>query len=290
MKEVIERNFPYPILLENGGDFLDASFEVDCKPKLSNDEKELILIFNYSLKCPFIEKLINEGKVCLFINIEQRIFRKSALLNSDKEIRIPISNLSPNYNLEIMPMIVARNDFSFKYEDSMDKIFSFFDEEFNIKRGQIVGYGNFLKVELPTSSKIGSIFTVSKLKDTDNNKNIPYIITLDTQVIDIKVKASIYDSFFKLKDTDYTYRKLLYSTFVYPAVQLAVLTILQDPESVRNNKWCVAICNKINKNKGIDILNKNTDFSKDEILEYTNIVLDTLLEDAFNDIEGGTEE
>ncbi len=290
MKSIIERNFPYPILLENGGDYIDASFEVNCNTRLSNDEKELILVFDYELKCPFIQKLVDEEKVYLFVNIEQRIFRKSALLKMNKEVRIPICNLSPNYNLDVMPMIIAKEDFSFGYDNSMDKIFSFFDEDFEIKRGQILGYGNYFEIELPTSSKIGSIFTVSRLKNIDNNKKVPYIITLDTQVIDIKVEPTIYDSFFKLKDTDYTYRKLLYSTFVYPAVQMAILTIFQDPESVRNNKRCIAISNKINKVKGIDILNIKLDFSKDDILEYTNIVLDTLLEDAFNDIEGGTEE
>ena len=290
MRTLIERNYPYPILLENGGDYNQSSFEVECTTSLSSDKKNLILNFNYKVNCTYIQKLISEKKIVPFVNVSQRTFRKSAHLSN--ALSIPMNLLSPNHNLEIMPMLIAKEDFSLEYDNSMDIVFSYFNSSFDIKRGQILGYGNFLEVELPTNSKIGSIFTISKLKNKEDiDKGIPYVISLDDNpAIDIKVKPSIYDSFFRLKDSDYTYRKLLYSTFVYPAVQLAILTILQDYENIKDVKWCIAIVNKINKVKGINIGNQGTNFTKDDIIEYTNIVLETLLEDAFNDLDRGDEE
>lgn len=290
MRTLIERNYPYPILLENGGDYTNASFRVECTTCLSPDKKNIILKFKSEINCPCINNLISANKVVPFVNISQRTFRKSAPINN--ELYIPIKDLSPNHNLEIMPMLVAKQDFQLDYDASMDVVFSYFDSSFDIKRGQILGYGNFLEVELPTSSKIGSIFTISKLKNKEDiDKGVPYIISLDDNpAIDIKLKPNIFDSFSKLKDTDYTYRKLLYSTFVYPAVQLAILTIFQDYDNIKDAKWCVAIVNKINKAKNVNIGLLGSNYTKDDIVEYTNIVLGSLLEDAFEDIGGGDEE
>ena len=289
MKLIEERNFPYPILLDNGGDFNNASFQVECKLRISDDKKSIILIFNYEIKCDFINNLIENGLILPLVNVSQRTYRKTGSLINGNEMSIPMDWLSPNHNLEIMPMLVAKQDYSFGYDESMDSSFSYFDEDFSIKRGQIVGYGNFISVALPTNTKLGSIFTISKLKDKDEiAKGNPYIVSFNTPAIDIKVLPEIYDSFFDLTKKDSSYRKLLYSTFVYPTVQLAIMMILQDYESVKDYKWCIAITNKISKAKSITF-GVETSYSKDDIAEYTNVVLDTLLQDAFRDISNGGE-
>ena len=288
MKALEERNFPYPVLLDNGGDFVNSSFVVSCKSKLSDDKKNIELKFDYEINCDFVCNLIEEGKILPLVNVSQRTFRKTGALKKDGIISVPMDWLSPNHNLEIMPMLVAKRDYEFDYDISMDKSFSFFDEKFSIKRGQIVGYGNELQVELPTNSKLGSIFTISKLKDkSEIDKGNPYIVSFNTPAIDIKVLPEIYDSFYELTRKDSTYRKLLYSTFVYPTIQLAILMILQDYESVKDYKWCIAITNKISKEKNINFNSNTSSYTKDEIVEYTNIVLDTLLQDAFRDVSTG---
>ncbi len=290
MNTIDERNFPYPILLENGGDFLGASFNVKCLTRMSDDRKNIILSFTYELKCRFIEELIKNGNVKLVINIAQRTFRKTAMLNENSEVSIPINWLSPNHNLEIMPMLVASKDYKFEYDNSIDESFSYFDEPFEVQKYQIVGYGNFMPVPLPTNSKVGSIFTISKIKDVDEiSKGHPYIVTFDTNVIDIKLLPDIYDSLVIAKQNHTSFIKLLYSTFVYPSVQLALIQMSQDYDNVKDLKWCIAINNKISKIKGLTI-NGNTDISKDDIVEYTHIVLDTLLQDAYKDINSGLEE
>lgn len=287
MKVVEERNLPFPVLLENGGDYSNSHFNVDCSITISEDRKDVVMKFTVDLKCEFIEDLIAKGKVVPTVNIAQRTFRRTAPLENNKEVRIPLNWLSPNHNIEIMPMLVAREDFAFEYHNSMDSVFSYFDDDFLVKRYQIVGYGNFIQGELPTSSKVGSIFTISKLKDKNEiAKGKPYVITFDQDVIDIKVLPDIHETFFTSLTKNSSFNKMLYSTVVYPAIQLAILTILQDYESVKDNKWCIAITNKITKEKGVNFDTVNS-FSKEEISEYTHIVLGTLLQDAFRDIDGG---
>lgn len=279
------RNFPYPIILENGGDFKNAHFIIECNADMSKDNTQIVLNFKYELKCPFIDDLVKQGKLALMVRISQRTFRRSASLTN--ELKIPVGDLSPNYNIDILPMIVAKEDFSFKYDESMDIVFSYFDDDFEIKRYQIMGYGNSLSVELPTSNKVGSIFTLSKLIDVNEiAKKKPYIISLDNDVIDIKVLPEIYESFSNALFEHSSYSKIFYSTFVYPAVQLAIVSMLQDFDEYKDLKWCIAIANKIAKVKGISFAS-TSDFSKDDIIDYTNIVLDSLLLDAYNDISNG---
>lgn len=287
MKAIEERNFPYPILLDNGGDFIDSSFTADCAASLTEEKKSVILKINYEIKCDFINKLINDGKIAVVVNIEQRTFRQSGLLNSNQEFIIPVSLLSPGFNLEIMPMLVARQDYSFGYDECMDKVFSYFDDDFIVKKYQIVGYGTFNQVEVPQNDKIGSIFTVSKLSGSDINKKVPYIITLENDVINIGLLPEIFDSFTNSIKDNLSYNKILFSTIVYPSIQLAILTILQDYNSVKEKKWCIAITNKITKKKGINFDSLSDNFSKDDISEYTHIVLESLMLDAYNDINGG---
>ncbi len=287
MKLIEERNFPYPILLENGGDYNESFFRVQCSTNISSDKKYLELKFSYEIKNAFIEKLLEEGKASLQIKVTQRTFRNIGELKRENIMRIPLEWLSPNYNVEIIPMIIAKKDFSFSYDESMDRSFSFFDDDFIVKRYQILGYGNLLSIELPTSSKVGSIFTISKIKDSSEiAKGVPFIITFENDTIDIKVLPNIYDSFYESLQMNASFNKILYSTFVYPAIQLAIITIMQDYESVKDLKWCIAIVNKIAKEKSIHLSSVES-FSVDDIIEYTHIVLDTLLQDAFNDIRNG---
>lgn len=286
MNNIEERNFPYPILLENGGDYIDSYFHVDCLSTLSKDKKNIEIKFNFDLKCEFINTLLNDGKVILAVKITQRTYRIVIFLTG-KEISIPVDELSPNYNLEIIPMIIAKTDISFSYQKCMDIAFSFFDEDFTVKKYQILGYGSVMSIELPINTKVGSIFTISKIKaEADIAKKIPYIITFDNQTIDIKVLPDIFESFYNSLQKNATFNKILYSTFVYPAIQLAILTIMQDYDNVKDLKWCIAITNKIAKEKHI-ILNGTSDVSRDDIVEYTHIILETLLQDAFYDIEHG---
>lgn len=287
MKLIEERNFPYPILLENGGDYNESFFRVQCSTDISSDNKYLELNFSYELKNSFIEKLLEEGKASLQIKVTQRTFRNIGKLKIGNKMLVPLEWLSPNYNVEIIPMVIAKKDFSFSYDESMDRSFSYFDDDFNVKRYQILGYGNLLSIELPTSSKVGSIFTISKIKDSSEiAKGVPFIITFENDTIDIKVLPNIYDSFYESLQMNASFNKILYSTFVYPAIQLAIIAIMQDYESVKDLKWCIAIVNKIANEKGIHLFSV-TNFTVDDIIEYTHIVLDTLLQDAFNDIRNG---
>jgi len=291
MRQITETNFPYPVLLEDGGDYNDCSFKVNVDYKISDNK--MLLNATYDLNCPFIENLINNNEAVIFLNIEQKLFRKSIMLKRIIEnpysidYAIDLDSLASGFNLEIMPMIIATKDITFEYDESMNYTFSLFDGEFICKKGSILGYGNLNPFELPNENKISSIFTLSKMAPNEVVPGTPYKIDFGGNVIDIKVVPDIFDVFVEKKNAEPTYSRILNSVFVYPVIQLAVINMFKDFDNCKNNKWCVALANKISaaKHDSFDNL-RVLELETEDIIEYTNIILGDLLEDSFTILKG----
>lgn len=293
MKQITETNFPYPVLLEDGGDYKNSHFKVDVNFKVEN--KKMLLNASLELKCPFIDNLIKKQKAVIFLNIEQKLLRKAILLDkviskpysSDKDVCIDLDSLASGYNIEIMPMIIAKEDIDFEYDESMNNAFSLFEDSFICKKGSILGYGNLNSFELPNENKISSIFTLSKMLATEITPGIPYKVDFGGNVIDIKVIPTIFDIFVNKKGSEPTYSNLLNSVFVYPVIQLAIINMFKDFDSCKDNKWCIALANKISSAKSESIENLiSSELVIEDIIEYTNIILGSLLEDSFTILKG----
>lgn len=288
MKQQNDLRFPYPFLQEDGGDYIDSKFEIDFSMEKNGDNIEVTCA--YELKCPFIESLILQGDAAMVVHIEQRTYRKVYKLNPDNKIIIPISDLSPNYNLEIVGMIVATKTIKFSYQESMNEIFAYFDNEFVCEKMSILGFSNFAEFELPQENKISSIFTISEYKDkSDIDKGEPYKIDLDGNVIDIKVLPKIKEQFVDLRVRESSKNKLLNSVFVYPAIQIAIMEMFKNYESYKDYKWFISIANKLANEKecSFDSLRAGREtVDKDELLEFTHLILEDLLTSSFEDASG----
>lgn len=291
MKETKNLRFPYPFLTFEGGDYHESEFKLNIDEKyIDNKNGDVILKFSKVIKCPFIEQLIDEGKAIFCVHIEQRTFRKIDNL-SNGLVKIKLSSLSPNYNLEVVGMIIAKIDFEFAYQKGMKEIFSYFDESFKVKKGAILGFSNFETLSLPTDSKVNSIFTISEYKDQNDIKSgTPYKIDLNGNVIDIKVLPDIKNNFVELRHQMINFNGILNSLFVYPAIQIAILEMLQNYDNYKELQWCIALMNKITEKKQISaetlISSKRDYIDKDEIIEFTNIVLEDLLPTSLEKAKG----
>lgn len=293
MKQIKDLVFPYPILQEDDGDYNSSIFSVNVEVNkiVQNEKKAFEIIAIPTLKCPFIEKLIAEGEAVLALHIEQRTFRQVYQI-TDKPIVVYSGYLSPNHNLEIVGLVIATKDLSFEYDSSMKEQFSYFGEPFTCEKGSILAFSNFMEFELPTDEKISSIFTISEYKDpADISKEDPYKIDLTGQVIDISVMPKTKEYFCEIRNSRVTENKLLNSIFVYPAIQTALVCIFNDYDSVKDYKWCIAITNKIAGAKECSIetlLESNLKgIDKDELTEYTHIILEDLITSAFEEANNG---
>lgn len=291
MKQVNDLRFPYPFLTEDGGDYINSYFTIDLN--LTKVENKLDMVCNYSLKCPFLEEQIKNENAVVLLHIEQRTYRKVFALEKNRNIKIDLSKLSPNHNLEVVGMIVAKKSFHYAYDQCMSEIYSYFDDDFKFETMSILAYSNFVEFELPTESKISSIFTISEYKDQhDIDKGEPYKIDLSGDVIDIKVLPKIKSSFVNLREKENSHNKIFNSLFVYPAIQLAIMEMFKNYDIYKDYKWCISLVNKIANEKecSFDVLRVGkTSIDKDEILEYTHIILEDLLLEAFLDAQGGDE-
>lgn len=288
MKQQSEMRFPYPFLQEEGGDYLNSKFEIDFDVEKTAEHIELSCC--YELKCPFIEKLINDDKAVVCIHVEQRTFRKVYRLKSDRKVIIPIENLSPNYNLEVVGLIIAKDRIEFEYQECMNEIYSYFDKKFVCEKASILAFSNFAEFELPQEKKISSIFTISEYKDPhDIAKGEPYKIDLDGNVIDIKVLPTIKEKFVDLRVREASHNKLLNSVFVYPAIQIAIIGMFNNYESYKDYKWFISIANKLANEKECpfeSLRGGRENVDKDELIEYTHIILEDLLTASFEEASG----
>lgn len=289
MKQVNELRFPYPFLCEDGGDYIDSSFTIDLN--LTKIDNQLEMTCKYNLKCPFLEEQIAKNNALVVIHIEQRTHREVLQLKENSNIKIDLSKLSPNHNLEVVGMVIAIKDFQYGYHPCMNEIYSYFEEDFKCEKMSILAYSNFVEFELPTESKISSIFTISEYKDpNDIAKGEPYKIDLSGDVIDIKVLPKIKDAFVNLREKEISHNKLFNSLFVYPAIQLAVMEMFKNYDLYKEYKWCISLANKLSNEKecSFDVLRAGkVSIDKDEILEYTHIILEDLLLASFLDASGG---
>lgn len=288
MKQQSDLKYPYPFLQEDGGDYVDSKFEIDFSMEKNNNNIELSA--SVELKCPFIQDLIDSKKATLLVHIEQRTFRKVYSLDPNRKVIIPISELSPNYNIEVVGMIIANDKISFRYQKCMNEIYSYFDDNFIFEKAAILGFSNFAEFELPQENKISSIFTISEYRDqNDIDNGEPYKIDLAGNVIDIKVLPKIKENFVDLRVRESSHNKLFNSIFVYPAIQIAIMEMFKNYDIYKNYKWFISISNKLANEKecSFDVIRSGRDIiDKDELLELTHIILEDLLTSAFEDAMG----
>ena len=72
--------------------------------------------------------------------------------------------------------------------------------------------------------------------------------------------------------------------FVYPAVQLAISEAYSNYNDYKDYKWCIAITNKIANEKQVSfdsIQKSGAVIDKEELIEFTHIILEDLFTAAF---------
>lgn len=280
-------NFPYPILLENGGDYKDSSFIVEAT--LTITDTTIDFSFDNKIQCSFVEQLVKDGFAQYIVHVEQRTFRKSGLLN---DFSINKSEISPDNNIELTPMVIATKNFDLYPNEQMSEVHKYFDEPFKIKKGNMIGFGSSLLFSTPPESKNSSIFTISKLKDKKIiGKNIPFILNLEGNIINISILPEMYDIFLNKRSLDFAHNKMYNSVFVYPAIQLAIVEMLKNYETYKDYKWCIALSNALcnHYESKTDVLINQNRIDKDTIIEYTNVILKDLMLNAFQDLGGNME-
>jgi hypothetical protein len=249
MKAPIHGEHAFPILEEDGGDYLDASFQTDVSSdKDEQDPSQTIFHIKGHLNCPLIQAWIDQGLCKFFIIIDQAILRKSFPATSACEFDFKESAKSffLGRNIEFTPIIVAQEDFSFDYiPGKMDALFgSLQDSSFKVLKGQIIGYGQCREAKTSDPQHISSIFDYGTLP---NDSKEPFTVDLSGQRIRLNLKQNISDDIRLIQDRLPSLADLSNAAIGYPVIAYVIQSMLQDGDKrqYEGNLWYTTLTNKL---------------------------------------------
>jgi len=251
--EIKNRLFPYPVLCGETDDYNESS-EFILEPHIKETLHELLLEYDYLVKCNSLEKVLRKGEAEYVLHIECsttcfRIALKSPVPHI--EYRLPKSRVSGEISL--VAMIVAKKDIhqyppSELNEDYAEEIISF-------KKGSILAYQNLPSVYLSKKTEElannESFFTVIKQTGLDPNEIRPLTFNLHSDKIQVMVDEKTYEAFVRYQHS----KSIAMAMLVLPALVFMVTEVGENPDSYLRYQWYQRI-DKYYHSHGIDFANE----------------------------------
>lgn len=230
------RYYPYPILINGNGDYIDSYFE--SKVEQENDGYNIKLKIFVNLKNDDLNKLIKDGYVKFAHHLEcsQTCFRNIKL--TDKNVdEIIIRNKDVNGKLQVCTFLVVFKDIQ-KYENT------YFSQEFkgfkfNFDKGLIIGIANEFDLEIDKIKddlqKTSSIISISPNND-ENEINMK--VDLNQEKIVILLPTLSYKKYNSVKD-NLEIQPLMHSLVIIPALTyvLGEIKCSANLLSLESHRW-----------------------------------------------------
>lgn len=240
----------YPILGDGRRDYLDASFEVDCK--VENQFEELVIKCEFNLNnVPELNKLIDEGLAayCMHIECSKSSYRECITqVNTKFTKNIPSDLLYEN--VEISTFIISTNEIKNYHSNAFNPIYG--DMNFDINNHQILAFGKNYIIDVPKDNEdlasSDSIIKYVRLED----KNDGIIVNMLDDNILVCANDKLYKDICQLGELEY--KSTVLSMIIMPTM-ITVLNHISD-ESYKNYKWHKVITALLKQN--------NIDIDKDE--------------------------
>lgn len=279
MKVRTNRLYPYPVLSNYVSDFTNNKFDVSRD--IEYDSLNATIILKASIEDKTILKMIEDGKIGLFCNVECSVtkFRYMFEIPYDKfdeyKYQIDISQL--NDEIEIACVLVAKEDITFTSDDLSE---FYKDEIINYPRYSTVGYTDTEEISLIKSINVNgdipSIFTITSKESADD-------IYYDTSqhVIQIFLPREEYDIYYNSRGESKRLKQMMINL---PVLQ-SVLEEIKNGEASDDRKgWYKVLEDALIKQgyKGFD----DDEFKHNSsTLTIAQKMLGNISKDAFNDFE-----
>lgn len=233
--EIKNRLFPYPVLCGETDDY-GPHTEFALEPKLVDSRHELILKYDFVVKCDSLETLIRKGQVGYVLHIECSTTSFRVALKSDVpyiEYRLPKSRVSGEINL--VAMLVAKVNIDQYANDDLNEDYA--GESIAFKKGAILAYQNLPPVYVSKKTEDlannESFFSVVKQPGLDPDEIKPLSFNLVGDKIQILVDERTYDSFIQYQHSQHIAMSLL----VLPAIAYMITEVSEDPDSYARYPW-----------------------------------------------------
>lgn len=233
--EIRNRLFPYPVLCGDTDDYSEET-EFAIAPKLRETTHELIIDYDFIVKCDSLEKLLRSGDAAYVLHVECSVTSFRLALKSDVpyiQYRIPKSRVNGEINL--VAMLVAKKDISSYKSTDLNEDYD--GEEVSFKKGSILAYQNLppiyvskKKEELANNE---SFFTVIKQAGLNPDEIRPLAFNLHSDKMQILVDEKTYEAFVKYQHI----KSIAMSMLVFPTLIYMITEVRDNPENFASYQW-----------------------------------------------------
>jgi len=270
-------NFPHPLLIEGGFDYVDCSFELFTPENVKTENEKLSFDLSYGLTCESLNKLIAGGEARVIVKIysPKTTYRNAFEFNNNcsLNIEIPINDVAEK--IEIHGSIIADNPIAKFCPDECNKDL-FGTTGFDIRKADILAMAKKVVILLETNEykgAVASIFNISINPDLDNT--IQPNFDDESGKINIHLDEKTHYAYSLLRAKSPELKRYLSAVIVFPVLieALSLMKSLPDVESEYEDKrWYRMIRKKLTQ--------KNINLKERGVTEVANELLGGIVQEA----------
>lgn len=261
--------FPWPVLSKGSNDFIDNVFELNIYDTNFIEGKKIIE-FGIELICTNEDILNNINYIESIVHIENRAQRNilSLELNRKKIIKLNLDDFCTNDSVEVIGLLVCKNDLEIKSFQSLDISFRNSKLNYSYKVGDLIGFTSSKRIDFIENYGFKDILRISKSKVVE-----VFEIDLNDNVISLYINEELFNLLeqYNLENTDSALAKIV---FIYPAIMSAIADMKNDDEGVYSQyNWYKAIKSKL-ESKKVQI---TSDIDTKEVVRLTHLILENMV-------------
>ena len=186
------RNFGYPILTPNGGDYQGVTFDIE-EPKVAIREDDIIIDLAYRNSSRAVSELIADGKARYFTLIVNDVtFQRTATPHTAQTVQtIRLSKNQYDGMIQLMPYVAAiQQTDNFIHDEHHPEYAEVSPKGFSIQAGMVLAVGNTHNVNLATKTDIKAVVNI---QPTTRIQDRTFDVHLDDRYITVYVSQQDFD-------------------------------------------------------------------------------------------------
>jgi hypothetical protein len=235
-------SFPHPVLgikvEENETPEVNGLYNIRCEHIIQ--EKTIFKINHRLINAIEIDNLIQNGHAIFVTEVSssKTAYRKSFKSSAENQIvEIDTDNLR---DLVVLNFFIIANN-SFIYCDNEDVWHpDYKGAQFEISKGMPLAYGGQIKIIIERGNSSGGIRSLFNV-ETNNEKNGPFSVWLESETIDILVPEKAFSNFSNLYENQPGYDETFHAALAVPALYEALLAMRDDQTLHNERRWYQAL-------------------------------------------------
>ncbi|MDR1168519.1 MAG: hypothetical protein LBK53_06505 [Heliobacteriaceae bacterium] len=289
----LRNNFPHPVLIDNGSDYVNCSFELSETENAKIEGDYLSFDINYLLNSDGLNGLLTTDKAKVLIKAysPKTAYRDTFLINDTTGINVKIPKNSIAEKVEIYGSIIANQPIKqFCLPEHNKNLFG--TTYFEIRKADVLATAKKIVIEVDASELEGpvvSIFNIRKNLEIDTSIKPDF----DDEKIDIHLDEKTFNVYNNLKNNLPALKRYLAAVIVFPVLieALSLIKSSSEDESGYADKRWYRMINKKMADKNIDDLESIsiTEAANKLLGDIAQEALISLSEQIYRDFDGGFE-